>query len=115
TEHGEVGFDLGLAMEMAPVTVATEPRAAKVPPRGHRYSVVLDGVENGSLLHAWSELCVPSENPDPQFQALYSNVTTVKGNRFQLRGVDPAEMSAYLQDLMQKRLGKPLRARVEAA
>src|SRR6202011_427554 len=34
-EHGEVGFDLGLALESAPVeSAADEPRPAMVPPNG---------------------------------------------------------------------------------
>src|SRR5262249_28656254 len=34
SEHGEVGFDLGLALESAPVEAAHEPRPALAPPNG---------------------------------------------------------------------------------
>jgi ammonia channel protein AmtB len=112
-EHGEVGFDFGLADESVPAGVATEPRAAKVPPGGERFEVVVDGAENGDLMHVWSALCQPGATLDPDFQAVYPYVTTVQGNRFRFRGGDPKSLSGKLQALFQKRLGgKPLKARV---
>src|SRR5262245_15248611 len=43
--HGEVGFDLGLALEAIPEKPSLEPRAAAVPPNGKRhFTVVVDGV-----------------------------------------------------------------------
>lgn len=114
TEHGEVGFDYGGAYDAIPTGAATEPKAAKVPPGGKRFAVIVEGVENGGLMKAWSELCVPSEDPiDPDFKAVYPYVTTVQGNRFRLRGGDPAVLSTHIQKLFQKKLGKPLKVRVE--
>jgi len=56
----------------------------------------------------------PSEQPiDPDFKVIYPYVTTVSGNRFRLRGGDPAKLSASIQKLFSKKLGKPLKARVE--
>jgi ammonium transporter len=114
TEHGEVGFDYGGAYDAIPTGAATEPKAAKVPPGGKRFAVIVEGVENGGLMKAWSDLCVPSEDPiDPDFKAVYPYVTTVQGNRFRLRGGDPATLSTHIQKLFQKKLGKPLKVRVE--
>src|SRR5262249_46959650 len=78
TEHGEVGFDLGQAMEAAPAAAATAPRPARVPPNGvQRFSVIVDGVPNGDLMHAWSNLCQPrNAPPSAEFQAVYPFVTT---------------------------------------
>jgi ammonium transporter len=116
SEHGEVGFDLSLATEVSPVAETTEPRAARVPRSpAQRFSVVIDGVQNGELMHAWSEMCQPgSVPPEPEFKAIYPNVTTVQGNRFRFRGGDPKAMRESLQTLFRKRLGAaPLRAHVE--
>src|SRR5262249_42271634 len=112
TEHGEVGFDFG-GIETLP-TSGKEPKPAKVPPGGKRFDVVVDGVETGALLTAWSQLCQPTDAPpDPDFKAVYPYVTTVQGNRFRLRGGDPKTLSANIQKLFQKKLGKPLKVHVE--
>jgi ammonium transporter len=115
TEHGEVGFDLGPALELAAAAAPSEPRAARVPPNGEkRFSVVVEGVKNGELLHAWSGLCQPSEAPPrSDFTAVYPYVTTVQGNRFRFRGGDPDKMRAHLQRLFEEQLRSPVRARVE--
>jgi ammonium transporter len=116
TEHGEVGFDLGQAMEVAPAAAATAPRPARVPPNGvQRFSVVVDGVANGDLMHAWSNLCQPKNSPpSPDFKAVYPFVTTVRGNRFHFRGGDPREMRDHLQKLFQDVLvGSAVQAHVE--
>jgi ammonium transporter len=114
TEHGEVGFDLG-GPEMYPTAGGKEPKAAKVPPGGKRFEVVVEGIENGGLLSAWSQLCQPKEDGpiDPDFKAIYPYVTTVQGNRFRLRGGDPKVVSGHIQKLFTKKLGKPVKARVE--
>jgi ammonium transporter len=117
TEHGEVGFDLSLAAEEAPADDSAEPRAARVPPSAlKRFSVVVDGVKNGDLLHAWSALCMPGEKPpSPEFKSVYHHMTTVQGNRFHFRGGDPEEMRRNLQALFQGRInGAPLRVNVES-
>jgi hypothetical protein len=114
TEHGETGFDFGTAYDTVPAGGGVEPRAAKVPPGQKRFEVVLEGIDNGELMKAWSALCQPSEQPiDPDFKVIYPYVTTVSGNRFRLRGGDPAKLSASIQKLFSKKLGKPLKARVE--
>jgi ammonium transporter len=114
-EHGEVGFDLGLAMESASAHAAAEPRPALVPPAGKgRFQVVVDGANNGDLIHAWSELCQPNGGCPPEFKAVYPYVTTVQGNRFQFRGGDREAMKENLQRLFEARLRRPVRARVEA-
>jgi Amt family ammonium transporter len=113
TEHGETGFDFG-GLDTFPTAASREPKAAKVPPGGKRFDVVVEGVENGGLLTAWSQLCQPTDTPpDPEFKAVYPYVTTVQGNKFRLRGGDPKTLSANIQKLFQKKLGKPLKVRVE--
>jgi ammonium transporter len=117
TEHGEVGFDLGPALEIAPAAAGAEPRPARVPANHvKRFSVVVDGVRNGDLLHTWSQLCQPGRQPpSPEFQAIYPHFTTVQGNTFRFRGGDPEVMRDNLQRLFEKRLHNgPVRVHVEA-
>lgn len=114
TEHGEVGFDFGLTGDTVPSSPSTSPRSAKEPPGTKRFAVVVEGVENGGLLQAWSDLCKPSEGPvDADFKAIYPYVTTVNGNRFRFRGGDSAKLSTHVLKLFQKKIGKPLKVRVE--
>lgn len=114
-EHGETGFDFGYGYEVAPVTMPAEPRAAIVPPNGFgRFQVVVEGANNGDLIHAWSEMCQPTPEPDEEFKAIYPFITTVQGNRFQFRGGDQAAMKAKLQKLFEKLLKRPLKVKVEA-
>jgi ammonium transporter len=114
-EHGEVGFDLGLAMQSASTHATVVPRAAVVPPMGQgRFQVVVEGANNGDLIHAWSEMCQPNDGCPPEFKAVYPYVTTVQGNRFQFRGGDKAVMKDNLQKLFQDRLKRPVKTRLEA-
>ncbi len=117
SEHGEVGFDLGLVLESVPERTLLEPRAADVPPNGFkRFTVVVEGATNGDLIHIWSDLCqAGARPPEPEFRAVYPNVTTVRGNRFRFRGGDPNQMRDNLQRLFQERLkGRPIQAHVES-
>ncbi len=114
TEHGEVGFDLTHGYDSVPAHGSTEPKAAKVPPGMRRFDVVVEGVENGGLMKAWSELCQPSDQPiDADFKTVYPYVTTVQGNRFRLRGGDQARVSESIQRLFSKKLGRQLKVRIE--
>jgi ammonium transporter len=118
TEHGEVGFDFGPQLEYTTVAAAeAEPRAASVPPAdSKRFSIVLDGVQNGDLIHAWSELCQPNGNDGtPGFKAVYPFVTTVQGNKFRFRGGDAEAMKGHLENIFRDRLrNAQIRARVES-
>ncbi len=116
TEHGEIGFDLGPALELSPLTAATEPRPADVPPNGgRRFSMVIDGVSGADLMNAWSALCQRGKAPPSEdFKAIYPNVTTVQGNRFRFRGGDPERMKASLERVLRERLPAATpKARVE--
>lgn len=111
TEHGETGFDYGVAQETS--TEGAEPRPAKAPPGGgKRFHVVVEGVKNGDLIQSWSDLCQPG-HPPPEFMAVYPNVTTIQGNRFTLRGGDPEAMRGNIEKLFQSRLNASVKARVE--
>jgi ammonium transporter len=117
SEHGEVGFDLGLVLESVPERTMQEPRPADVPPNGFkRFTVVVEGATNGDLIHVWSDLCqAGARPPEPEFRAVYPNVTTVRGNRFRFRGGDPIQMRDNLQRLFQERLkGRSIQAHVES-
>ncbi len=106
TEHGEVGFDLGPALQEVPGTPAHEPRPASVPPDGRRhFTVVVEGPPTKELMGIWSQLCGATPPPPPEFRSLYAHVTTVQGNRFHFRGGDPQTMRQTLQRLFQDRLG----------
>jgi ammonium transporter len=114
TEHGETGFDFGYGYEVAPMINRAEPRAAIVPPNGvARFHILVEGANNGDLIHAWSEMCKPTPDPAPEFKAIYKYVTTVQGNRFQFRGGDQESMKANLQKLFEKVLKRPLRVKIE--
>jgi ammonium transporter len=114
-QHGEVGFDLGPALELIPERPPHEPRAASAPPNGiGRFTVVVEGAQNGDLISAWSKLCQSGpEAPTPEFLAVYPFMTTVQGNRFRFRGGDPAAVQDNLVRLLQGRLHRSIHARVE--
>jgi hypothetical protein len=114
TEHGETGFDFG-GLDIFPTAHSKEPKAAKVPPGGKRFAVVVEGIENGGLMTAWSQLCQPKEDGpiDADFKAVYPYVTTVQGNRFRLRGGEPKKLATHIQNLFTRKLGKPVKVRTE--
>jgi ammonium transporter, Amt family len=117
SEHGEVGFDFGPTLAEAPLDAALhEPRPASVPPNGKRhFTVIVEGPNQGELMHAWSNLCQTNgQPPAPEFTAVYPYVTTVQGNRFRFRGGDPSHMRTNMQQLFQDRLkGAAVRTHVE--
>src|SRR5205807_6677701 len=77
SEHGEVGFDLGLALESVPEAPAHEPRAALVPPNGmKRFTVVVEGADPAEVKGTWSELCgAGAAAPPAEFRAVYPYMT----------------------------------------
>gem|GEM_PF-29565 len=110
-EHGEVGFDF-TSVDSIPST-GKEPRAAKAPPGTKRFSVAVDGIENGGLMKVWKELCQPTDGPiDPDFKAIYPFVTTVQDNRFRFRGGDSATLSLHVQKLFTRKLSKAVKVRI---
>jgi ammonium transporter len=116
TQHGEVGFDLGLALETAPEHAPAEPRPSLVPPNGEkRFTVIVDGADNKELISTWSSFCqAGSKPPTDEFKHVYPFLTTVQGNRFRFRGGDPEKMRTNLQRLFQDKLeGTAIQAHVE--
>jgi Amt family ammonium transporter len=117
SEHGEVGFDLGPTMELVPEAPMLEPRSATVPPNGvKRFTVVVEGVNNGDLIHVWSDLCQTGRPPNPDFKAIYPYMTTVQGNRFRFRGGDPNLIKDSMQRLFRGHFGggAPIKTHVES-
>ena len=52
----------------------------------------------------------PFDPTDPDFLAVYPQVTTVTGSKFRLRGGDPTATANRLESLFKKRLpGRPVR------
>lgn len=113
-EHGETGFDLGLALESAAMPVSLEPRSAVKPPNGVKhYTVVVEGATPAEVSAAWSELCVPSSATSSDFKAIYSSLTTFQENKFKFRGGDANAMKDLLKRLFDSRLKKSVATRVE--
>ncbi|MCI0640152.1 MAG: ammonium transporter [Gemmataceae bacterium] len=114
TEHGESGFDFGMAMEATSMAFAAEPKSAAIPPNGHtRFQVIVEGVAPQDLAQAWSDMWTPGKAVPPEFKTVYPHVTTVQGNRFSFRDGEQNQMRDALQNLFQKRFGAAVKARVE--
>ncbi len=113
--HGEIGFDLGPTLEVPAEMPLAEPRPAKAPPTGQkRFTVVVEGGNNGDLMHTWSGLCqVGATPPSDDFRAVYPFLTTIQGNRFRFRGGNPDRISDSLKKLFEERMSVPIRTRVE--
>jgi ammonium transporter len=113
TEHAEVGFDFGPSLDIIATHAAAEPRAATVPPDGHdRFSLVVEGVNNGDLMHVWSDLCRP-EAATSELRTIYPFVTTVQGNCFRFRGGEAGKIRENLEKLLQGRFKSPIRVHME--
>jgi ammonia channel protein AmtB len=114
TEHGEVGFDVGPTIDIFPSGALVEPKAAKVPPTGKRFAVVIEGTHNGELMDAWSKMCQPGAKNEPEFTSVYGWFTTVNGNRFQFAGGQPDTIGSALENLFKKTLRNDnIKARIE--
>ena len=111
TEHGEAGFDFGLATEAAP-THLMEPKSATMPKtKINRFELVVEGVPADDVVRLWTGLCQPSEKPvSPDFLVVYPAVTTFSGNKFRCRGSDSTVIATRLESLFKKLLpGKPVK------
>ncbi len=110
TEHGEVGFDFGLATESVAV-VSANPRAADVPPGNGRFDLQVNGADHVELMKAWTALCQPTKEPaDADFLAVYPYVTTIRGTKFRCRGGNPEDLAKRLSSLFTKHIGKEVKA-----
>ena len=67
-------------------------------------AIVVEGIANGDLIHAWSDLCQAGMQPTPEFRDVYPYLTTVQGNRFHFRGGDPGKLRYSMQKLFQDKL-----------
>ena len=112
-EHGETGFDLGLALEAVGQPITTIPRSALIPPNGVlHFSIDVEGVSSSELVKVWGEMCKPSKDVHPAFKEIYPHMTTVKGNRFNFRSGEPGVMQKNLEVLLKDRLKVPVNAKI---
>ena len=112
SEHGETGFDFGLATETTALRGGTEPKAALTPKvKSTRFELAVEGVAHEDIAKLWTGLCQPSDKPTPpDFLAVYPSVTTFSGNHFHCRGADAPAVAARLESLFKKLLpGKPVK------
>ena len=99
------------------VSGGAEPRSAVQPPGGRSsFAVVVDGVSPDDVTTVWETLCQPNGGkPSQDFRTVYSEMTTVSGNRFRFRGGDADQAKASLERLLkQYPQMKPANFRVEA-
>ena len=91
-----------------------EPRAARVPPDGHkRFTVVVEGVAPERISTLWSELCRPNANHSADFFALYRQFTLLQGNRFRFISGDPEKMRELLTNVLRAADGGKSTVRTE--
>src|SRR5262249_27980934 len=98
SEHGEVGFDLGPALELIREPPVYEPRSAAVPPNGQRrFTVIVEGADPTDVSNTWSDLCQTGPTPPvAEFRSVYPYLTTFQDNRFRFRGGDPEQIRQNL-------------------
>ncbi|MBI4580015.1 MAG: ammonium transporter, partial [Planctomycetes bacterium] len=109
SQHSERAYMLGASDSVA---LVREPRPAMAPPKapGKRFTLVLTGIETDAMLTRWRALCQNGSTPHPpDFKTIYSQVSTVRGNKFRFRGGDPQQMRKGLEELF-----KPVAAGVNA-
>ncbi len=94
-----------------------EPRAAVAPPLAAqmRFGVSIEGADAAAVKAAWNELCQPTEGSvDPDFAAVYPNMTLLKGARFRFSGGEPEDIRGRLERLLNRRLpNRSIRAKLE--
>jgi Amt family ammonium transporter len=82
-------------------SASIEPRAARVPPDGHkRFTVVVHGIPLDRLSSLWSELCRPSTPHSTEFRTLYRMFTLLEGNRFRFIGGDTEKARELLANVL---------------
>ena len=112
-EHGETGFDLGLALESVGLPINTTPRSALIPPNGvQHFSIDIEGVNSKELAKVWNGLCQPTKDTHPAFKEIYPHMTTVKGNRFNFRSGESAAIRPLLEKLLKDHLSVPVKANI---
>jgi len=114
SQHSERAYAIG-GSEPVVVTSSSEPRAAMTPPvRGNRFTVSLEGVEPTAMMSRWRELCgTQAGPPSDAFKSIYSNVTTIRGNKFRFRGGEREQMRRNLETLF-KSVSPAAAARLDA-
>jgi Amt family ammonium transporter len=103
SQHSERAYAMSGGESVAFVRL-TEPRPASVPPAGSgRFSVVIDGIDEESLLEHWRGLCKANGDPPTDaFKEIYRHVTTVRGVYFRFRGGNRERIRQMLEGLFRE-------------
>ena len=113
SQHSERAYVLGGGDNVAFVR---EPRPAMAPPQalpGRRFTLALAGIDAEAMTSRWRALCQNGKTPHPpEFQSIYSQVSTIRGNRFHFRGGDPSQAKRNLEQLF-KPVASDVRATLE--
>ena len=84
-----------------------EPKAARVPPDGHkRFAIQVEGWPSDKLARAWSELCKPSVHHTAEFIELYKSFTLLEGTRFRFISGNPEKVQSLLAHVLQSAAGE---------
>jgi ammonium transporter, Amt family len=117
SQHSERGYALGGGEAMAAAAHAGAPRAADAPPTEYRrYTVRLHGVDPAAVLTRWTRLCqLPPGERGPDFDLVYSRLSTVRSNYFRFRDgqSDQPEAVRSAVERLFKDLGGGVRATLE--
>src|SRR5262249_37368473 len=99
SQHSERAYAFG--GEAVVVAGIAEPRPANVPPvRSNRFTIAVENIEPAAMMSRWRELCGVTPAPPPnEFKQVYSQVTTIRGNKFRFRGGDREQMRQGLQSI----------------
>jgi Amt family ammonium transporter len=96
------------------MTGGQEPRAARVPPDGHkRFTIVVEGLPAERITALWSELCKPTAPHSTEFRTLYRQFTLLEGTRFRFIGGDPEKVRELLASVLRAADGGKANVRTE--
>ncbi len=113
SQHSERGYHIGTSEAVA-IVGTREPKPANLPPISwDRFTAVVEGIEPGLLIQHWRSLCQDTGSPpSPQFRVVYSNVSTIRENKFRFRSGDPEKIRQNLEQLF-KPVSPTVSAKIE--
>ncbi len=102
SQHSERAYSLVESGGQVVSAEAEKRKALRIPLRGERFTMVVDGVEPEELISHWRHLCVDyGVGVSSELKELYGSFTTVRGNRFNFRGGDKEQIRSTLERLFQ--------------